>query len=216
MRRPLILSHMLTLRCPQPQFAGFQNLCCLYLAFQVFHPFKNWLLPRASGEAGWSGAGGRTGDGVERFLPLIDTDTLCDPMDSSPPSSSVHRVLQARILEWVAIPFSRGYSHPRGWIWVSCITGRFFTILYYHQGSPYFQYPFQSGEVPGSLCLSPPTLSHQMLQISLEIRSSNKTLAVLFKQRKENTESTAQIAFSFGQIHGSQKKKEIQINISIN
>ena len=36
--------------------------------------------------------------------------TLCDPMDSNPPGSSVHGILQARILEWVAIPFSRGSS----------------------------------------------------------------------------------------------------------
>ena len=35
---------------------------------------------------------------------------FCDPMDSSPPGSSVHGILQARILEWVAIPFSRGSS----------------------------------------------------------------------------------------------------------
>ena len=39
--------------------------------------------------------------------------TLCDPMDSSPPGSSVHRILQARILEWGAISFSRGSSRPR-------------------------------------------------------------------------------------------------------
>ena len=39
--------------------------------------------------------------------------TLCDPMDCSPPDSSVHGILQARILEWVAIPFSRGSSQPR-------------------------------------------------------------------------------------------------------
>ena len=39
--------------------------------------------------------------------------TLCDPMDSSPPGSSVHGILQARILEWVAISFSRGSSQPR-------------------------------------------------------------------------------------------------------
>ena len=36
--------------------------------------------------------------------------TLCDPMDCSPPGSSVHGILQARILEWVAMPFSRGSS----------------------------------------------------------------------------------------------------------
>ena len=39
--------------------------------------------------------------------------TLCDPMNYSPPGSSVHGILQARILEWVAIPFSRGSSQPR-------------------------------------------------------------------------------------------------------
>ena len=38
---------------------------------------------------------------------------LCDPMDYSPPGSSVHGILQARILEWVAIPFSRESSQPR-------------------------------------------------------------------------------------------------------
>ena len=52
---------------------------------------------------------------------------LCDPMDSSPPGSSVHGILQARILQWVAIPFSRGSSWPRNQTGVSYIAGRFFT-----------------------------------------------------------------------------------------
>ena len=54
--------------------------------------------------------------------------TLCDPEDCSPPGSSVCGILQARILQWVAIPFSRGSSWLRGQTWVSCIAGRFFTI----------------------------------------------------------------------------------------
>ena len=54
--------------------------------------------------------------------------TLCDPRDCSPPGSSDHGILQARILEWVAIPFSRGSSWPRDQTQVSCIAGRFFTI----------------------------------------------------------------------------------------
>ena len=54
--------------------------------------------------------------------------TLCDPMDCSLLGSSVHGILQARILEWVAIPFSRGSSQPRDWAQVSCFAGRFFTI----------------------------------------------------------------------------------------
>ena len=54
--------------------------------------------------------------------------TLCDPMDCSPPGSSLHGILQARILEWVAISFYRGSSQPRDSTCVSCIAGRFFTI----------------------------------------------------------------------------------------
>ena len=53
--------------------------------------------------------------------------TLCDPMDCSPPGSSVHGILQARTLEWVAIPFSRGSSQPRDQTQVSHTAGGFFT-----------------------------------------------------------------------------------------
>ena len=49
-------------------------------------------------------------------------------MNCSLPSSSAHGILQARILEWVEIPFSRGSSTPRDQTWVSYIAGRFFTI----------------------------------------------------------------------------------------
>ena len=54
--------------------------------------------------------------------------TLCNPVDYSLPSSSVHGILQARILEWVAISFSRGSSQPRNRTWVSCIAGRRFIL----------------------------------------------------------------------------------------
>ena len=53
--------------------------------------------------------------------------TLCDPTDCSPPGFSVHGILQARILEWIAIPFSRRTSQPRNQTLVSCMAGRFFT-----------------------------------------------------------------------------------------
>ena len=49
--------------------------------------------------------------------------TVCIPMDCIPPGSSVHGIFQARILEWVAIPFSRGSSWPRDRTWVSWIAG---------------------------------------------------------------------------------------------
>ena len=51
--------------------------------------------------------------------------TLCDPMGCSPSGSSVHGVLQARILEWAAMPSSRGSSQPRDRTQVSCTAGRF-------------------------------------------------------------------------------------------
>ena len=54
--------------------------------------------------------------------------TLCDPMDRSPPGSSVRGILQGRILTWVAIPFSTGSSQPRDQTQVSRIAGGFFTI----------------------------------------------------------------------------------------
>ena len=59
--------------------------------------------------------------------PLWLCPTLCDPMDCSPLGSSVHGISQARILEWVAIPFYRGSSQHRDQTQVSCIAGRFFT-----------------------------------------------------------------------------------------
>jgi len=63
----------------------------------------------------------------ECFSHSVVSDS-CNPMDCRPPESSVHEILQARILEWVAIPFFRGSSQLRDPTWVSCITGRFFTI----------------------------------------------------------------------------------------
>ena len=62
--------------------------------------------------------------------------TLCDLMDCRLPNSSVHGILQARIQEWVAIPFFRGCSWPRDGTLVSCIAGRFLYCLS-HQGSPF-------------------------------------------------------------------------------
>ena len=53
---------------------------------------------------------------------LQSCPTLCDPKDCSPPDTFVHRIPQARILEWVAIPSSRGSSQPRDQTHVSCIS----------------------------------------------------------------------------------------------
>ena len=61
---------------------------------------------------------------------------LCDPMDCSPPGSSVRGILQARILEQIAIPFSRGSSQPRDQIQVFWVAGRF--LPFELKGSPLY------------------------------------------------------------------------------
>ena len=73
---------------------------------------------------------------------LQSRPTLCNPIECNPPGFPVHRILQAKILEWVAISFSRGSSRPKDQSQVSCIGGRFFfcackQILHHlaHQGS---------------------------------------------------------------------------------
>ena len=67
---------------------------------------------------------------VESLTKLVTQScpTLCNPTDCSLSGSSVHGIFQARILMWVAIPFSRRSSWPRDRTWVSHIAGRFFTV----------------------------------------------------------------------------------------
>ena len=61
--------------------------------------------------------------------------TLCHHMGCSLPGYSVHGILQARILNYVAVPFSRGYSQPRDQTQVACIADRFLNTI--ALGSPY-------------------------------------------------------------------------------
>ena len=80
------------------------------------------------------------------------SDSL-QPQDSSQPGSSVHGILQARILEWAAISYSRASSWPKDLTWVSCIAGRFFTIWATRETEGqrwdlhnfYFSLPYTSG-----------------------------------------------------------------------
>ena len=72
--------------------------------------------------------------------------TLCDPLDCSPRGSSVHGILQARVLEWVAMASSRGSSQPRDRTcisWVSCTDGRVLTT----SASPAWEGHFRSARV---------------------------------------------------------------------
>ena len=95
--------------------------------------------------------------------------TLCHPRDCSPPGSSVHGILQARILEWVVIPFSRGSSQPRNRTQVSCTAGRFSTTWATREA----QY--------SSMCVLVPTSSSSLPPLSpLETLSSFSTSVTLF------------------------------------
>ena len=71
------------------------------------------------------------------MLVTQSSPTLCDSLDYSLPGSSVCGILQARILEWISILFSRGSSWPRDQTKVSCIAGRFFTVWAMHLSLPH-------------------------------------------------------------------------------
>ena len=119
--------------------------CGLISTCHVFY-FSVFFLNRKLNSVLYLGTGGVGSDSVELFwisehsgtelsnIPKVKVivTQLClilgDPMDYSPPGSSVHEFLQARILEWVAMPSSRGSSQPRDRTQVFPMAGRFFTI----------------------------------------------------------------------------------------
>ena len=70
--------------------------------------------------------------------------TLCSPMDYSLPGSSVHGIFQARVLEWIAISFSRGSSRPRDRTRVSLIVDRCFTIWATREGNLHLPWWFSA------------------------------------------------------------------------
>ena len=78
---------------------------------------------------------------------LIDQGGKLTNLDINPPDSSTHEILQARILEWVAMLSSRGSSQPREWTWVSCIAGRFFLIWATGETNPWKVKPLTSFSV---------------------------------------------------------------------
>ena len=86
------------------------------------------------------------------MLALQSCPTLCSPMDYSSPGSSVHGIFQARILEWVAIPFFRESSQPKDVGWVSCIAGGCFTTE--PPGKPYIILGYSIGNIHPTYLLS--------------------------------------------------------------
>ena len=87
--------------CPKTKASAPSSLCCLRLETHRDHKFRE------------RGAPWRLKHSKVKVIQLHVT--LWDPMDCSPPGSTVHGILQASILEWVAIPFSKGSSWPRNW-----------------------------------------------------------------------------------------------------
>ena len=73
---------------------------------------------------------------VKKWSEMKSLSRVCNPMDYSLPGFSIHGIFQARILEWLAIFFSRGCSQPRNRTQVSRVVGRRFHHLS-HQGSPW-------------------------------------------------------------------------------
>ena len=78
--------------------------------------------------------------------------TLCDLMDYSPPGSSVHGLLQARLLGWVAIPLSRRSYQSRDWTLSPALTGRFFTSELHSFHIPYSSESLSLGYLLIILC----------------------------------------------------------------
>ena len=89
--------------------------------------------------------------------------TSCDPMDWDLPGSSIHGILQSRILEWVAISFSRRSSRARDWTCGSCIAGRLFIMLATREAQVCWLYNI----APNTLTPPPtprhPSASHKVL-----------------------------------------------------
>ena len=90
---------------------------------------------------------------------MLSRVELCNPVDCSPPGPSVHGILQARILEWVAVSLSRGSSKPRDWTQVSCFASGFFTIWATREALSYSNlcHPFPACASLGNLCCDIPT-----------------------------------------------------------
>ena len=88
---------------------------------EMYQTFLKWKQQVEEWYIGYDGVCGGGG------LVTQSCRTLCNPMDCSSTGSSVPGILQTRILEWVAIPFSRGSSQPKDWTYISCISRQFFT-----------------------------------------------------------------------------------------
>ena len=124
--------------------------------------------------------------------------TLCDPMNCGPPGSSVHGILQARILEWLAMPSSRGSFQPRDQTQVSCIAEGFFTIWGTREPHEYWskQHIPSPGELPDPVEQNKKKSSLYNIVISIisfRIFSNLRKLHYVFKYMGRDWENICQI-----------------------
>ena len=132
---------------------------------------------------------------------LLSGPTLCNPMDCSPPGSSVHEILQAGILECVALPYSRGSSRPRAWTHIShgpAFTGKFFTaelpgmlayVIYLLKTNLWFLIIFKKKDLCVYCVKAVQTLSHTCFSES--IFSSSPSCALYINHGKWHLRSVA-------------------------
>ena len=117
---------------PSPSPGVCSNSCPLSRWCHATISFSNPVVPHRGHEPSCASDGTWTHNELCNSLCMCEVaqscPTLCDPVDCSLPGSSLHGILQARILEWVAISFSRGSSQPRNGTWVSRIVGRCFNL----------------------------------------------------------------------------------------
>ena len=104
------------------------NICFQLLAKLAVQARPCWVSSLHRTRCWGAETGGKDLPSKKKVLVAQLYPTLWYPLDCSSPGSSVHGILQAKILEWVAIPFSRVSSLPRDQIWVSRTAGRFFAI----------------------------------------------------------------------------------------
>ena len=115
---------------------------------------------------------------------MLSCLTLCEPMDYSLPGSTVHGISQARILEWVAISFSRGSSWPRDQTHVSCMGGSFTTAP---PGKPIISRPFSRYLLPSDHVLEIGVTAFQ----GIHWKSSSYPVIILTSSKVFLPESTS-------------------------
>ena len=108
---------------------------------------------------------------------LQSCPTLCNPMDCSPLGFSVRGILQARTLEWVTMPSSRGSSWLRDQTWVSCI-GRWILYPLSHQGHPFYAMAPLNWNLPHFISAEPPRWVAALLPRAALLHLSSRTPAM--------------------------------------